>query len=33
MAAYDLIMQVAAGHLDSVEDIVPVREKATGPRK
>ena len=31
-AAYDLIMAVAAGHLDSVEDIAPVLEKATQPR-
>jgi death on curing protein len=31
-AAYDLIMQVAAGALDSVEDIAPVLEKVTQPR-
>jgi hypothetical protein len=31
-AAYDLIMAVAAGHPDSVEDIAPVLEKATQPR-
>jgi death-on-curing protein len=31
-AAYDLIMQVASGQLDSVEDITPVLEKATEPR-
>jgi death-on-curing protein len=31
-AAYDLVVQVATGQLDSVEDIVPVLEKATEPR-
>jgi death-on-curing protein len=31
-AAYDLVMQVAAGQLDSVEDIAPILEKATEPR-
>jgi death-on-curing protein len=30
--AYDLIMQVANGQLDSVEDIAPVLEKVTQPR-
>jgi death-on-curing protein len=31
-AAYDLIMQVAAGALDSVEDIAPDLERVTQPR-
>jgi death on curing protein len=31
-AAYDLVIQVAAGQLDSVDDITPVLEKATQPR-
>jgi death-on-curing protein len=31
-AAYDLIMKVAAGELDSVEDITAVLEKATQSR-
>jgi death-on-curing protein len=31
-AAYDLIMQVATGQLDSVADIAPVLEKVTQPR-
>jgi death on curing protein len=31
-AAYDLVMQVAAGQLDSVGDIAAVLEKSTQPR-
>jgi death-on-curing protein len=31
-AAYDLIMQVTTGQLDSVADIAPVLEKVTQPR-
>jgi death-on-curing protein len=32
-AAYDLVMQVAVGQLDSVEDIAPLLEKVTEPRR
>ena len=31
-AAYELIMQVAAGELDSVDEIAAILEKSTGPR-
>jgi len=31
-AAYDLVMQVAAGQLDSVDEITAVLQFATGPR-
>jgi len=31
-AAYDLIMAVAAGELDSVSEIAVILEKSTGPR-
>lgn len=31
-AAYDLVMKVAAGQLDSVEDIAAVLAEATQPR-
>jgi death on curing protein len=31
-AAYDLVMQVAAGQLDAVDDIAAILEKATQPR-
>ena len=30
-AAYELIMQVAAGELDSVDEIAAILEKSTGP--
>jgi death on curing protein len=31
-AAYELIMQAAAGELDSVDEIAAILEKSTGPR-
>jgi death-on-curing protein len=31
-AAYELIMQVAVGELDSVEEIAAILKKSTGPR-
>ena len=31
-AAYELIMQVATGELDSVDEIAAIPEKSTGPR-
>jgi death on curing protein len=31
-AAYELIMQVAVGELDSVDEIAVILEKSTGPR-
>jgi death-on-curing protein len=31
-AAYELIMQVAAGELDSVDEIAVILEKSVGPR-
>lgn len=31
-AAYELIMQIAVGELDSVDEIAPILEKSTGPR-
>ena len=31
-AAYELIMQVATGELDSVDEIAAILEKSTGPR-
>jgi death-on-curing protein len=32
-AAYDLVMRVAVGQLDAVEDIAAILEKATQPRQ
>jgi death-on-curing protein len=31
-AAYDLVMQIATGQLDSVSDITAILEKSTQPR-